>query len=108
LGRQPAIDQQIGDFQVARVLGQLLDRVAAVQEHPLIAVDIGDFAFGAGRGHEARVIGEDAQIPGEMRNIEHVGSERSGHDVQFSGFTGGGILEFEFRGAAVRHRSSTG
>ncbi len=98
LRRQRAIDQQISDFHIAGALRQLLDGIAAVQEQPRIAVDIGDFTFGAGRGHETRVIREYPQISGEMRNIEHVGSESAGHDVQFSRSAGGGILEFVFRG----------
>ena len=56
LRRQRAVDQQIGDFQMAGVLRQLLNRIAAVQKHSRIAVDIGDFALGTGRGHEPGVI----------------------------------------------------
>ena len=54
LGRQIAVDQQVGDLEEARVLGELFDRIAAIQQHARVAVDVGDLAFGAGGGHEAR------------------------------------------------------
>ena len=60
LGRQLAVHQQVGDFEEARVLGQLLDRVAAVQQHACVAVDVGDRRLAAGGGGEARVVGEAA------------------------------------------------
>jgi len=42
LGRELAEDEQVGDLEVARALAELLDRVAAVLEDPLLAVDEGD------------------------------------------------------------------
>src|SRR3546814_6731077 len=39
---QLAVDQQAGDFEEARLLGQLFDRVATVQQHAGVAVDVGD------------------------------------------------------------------
>ena len=41
-GRQFAVEQEIAGLQEVAVLGQLLDRVAAVQQHAFVAVDIGD------------------------------------------------------------------
>ncbi len=38
-GGQLAVDQQVGDLEEVGVLGQLLDRVAAVLQDPLLAVD---------------------------------------------------------------------
>jgi hypothetical protein len=37
--------QQVGDFDEAGVVGQLIDRIAAIQKRAFIAVDIGDLAF---------------------------------------------------------------
>ena len=42
LRRQLAVDQQVRDLEVGRLLGELLDRVAAVLEDALVAVDEGD------------------------------------------------------------------
>src|SRR5665648_121173 len=49
------VDEQVCDLKEGRVLGQLLDRVAAVEQDALVAVDVGDVR-GAWRGvHEAGV-----------------------------------------------------
>src|ERR1700722_8560357 len=91
---------------MAGALRELFNRITAVQENSRIAINISDFALGAGRGHESRVIREYPQVPGEMRNVEHVGSERAGHDVQISGSAGNGILEFVFRCGAHWKKTS--
>ena len=53
-GRQLAVEQQVGDLQEVAVLGQLLDRIAAVEQHPFVTVDIGDAGAAGGGRHEAR------------------------------------------------------
>jgi hypothetical protein len=52
-GRQLAVQQQVADFQEARLLGQLVDRIAAVQQNAGVAVDIGDLALARGGRGEA-------------------------------------------------------
>ena len=42
LRRELAVDEQVGDLEVGGLLGELLDRVAAVAEDPRVAVDVGD------------------------------------------------------------------
>ena len=81
-GRQLAVEQQVADLEKMRLLGELLDRVAAVQELALVAVDVGDRALaGAGRG-EARVEGEDAAFGVEPADIDDVGPDRALVDRQ--------------------------
>ena len=46
---QPAVDQQPGDLNEGRALGELLDGDAAIAEDALLAVDVGDGAL-AGAG----------------------------------------------------------
>ena len=41
-GRQLAVEEQVGDLEVGRLLGQLLDRVAAVAQDAGVAVEVGD------------------------------------------------------------------
>ena len=97
LGRQRAVDQQIGDFQIAGFLRQLFHRITAVQEHARIAVDIGDLALGAGRGHES---GSNVNTPCSLvrlRYIEHVGSDRPDMAWSSAVFPVREILEFVFR-----------
>ena len=42
LGRQFAVEQQVADLEEVAVLGQLLDRIAAIEQHAFVAVDVGD------------------------------------------------------------------
>jgi hypothetical protein len=59
---QLALGQQVGHLEEAGLLGELLDRVAAVAQDPLVAVDVGDRAP-AGRGvHERRVVGHQPEV----------------------------------------------
>ncbi len=44
--RQLTVDQQIADFDEGRLLGKLLNRVAAVAQDARVAVDVGDGALG--------------------------------------------------------------
>ena len=44
VGQLP-VDQEVGDLEVGRLLGQLLDGVAAVVEDPRLAIEIGDGAL---------------------------------------------------------------
>ena len=41
-GRQLAVEQQVAGLEEVAVLGELLDRIAAIEQHALVAVDIGD------------------------------------------------------------------
>ena len=59
---QLAVDQQVGDLEVAGVLAQLLDRVAAVLQDAGVAVDVGDRAAARGRVHEGRVVGHQPEV----------------------------------------------
>ena len=45
LGRQLAVEQEIAGLQEVAVLGELLDREAAIEQDALVAVDVGDLAF---------------------------------------------------------------
>ena len=55
------------------MLGELLDRVAAIEQHALVAVDIGDLGFAARRRGEAGVVGEHAGLGVELADIDDVG-----------------------------------
>ena len=58
---QIAVDQQIGDLGELCVLGQLLDRVAAVAQDACLAVEEGDRALTGGGRHEGGVVEPDAR-----------------------------------------------
>ena len=63
-GRKLALEQQVRGLEEARLLGDLLDRVAAVAEDPLVAVDVRDRAparcgvqVGGIERHQSRPVG---------------------------------------------------
>jgi hypothetical protein len=60
--RQLAVDQQVGDLEIRRVRRELLDRIAAVLEHPVRAVEVGDRGTARGGVHECRVVGHEAEV----------------------------------------------
>ena len=62
LRRQRAVDEEVGDLEVRRVLAELLDRVAAVLEDACVAVDVRDRRTTRGRVRVRRVVGHEAEI----------------------------------------------
>ena len=77
LGRQGTVDEQVGNFEEGGFLRELLDRHAAVQENTGIAVDVSDLTLGTGGSHETRIEREDAQILGQIRDVEYIGPDGS-------------------------------
>ena len=71
--RQFAVQDQPGDVEVARALGELLDGVAAVAEDALVAVDVGDPADAGGGVLERRVVGGEARILGVRADLAQPG-----------------------------------
>ena len=62
LGGQLAVDQEVGHLEEAGLLRQLLDRVAAVLQDALVAVDVGDRAAARGGVDEAGVVDGEAGL----------------------------------------------
>ena len=71
------MEQQIGDLHEARLLGQLVDRIAAVEQDALVAVDVGDRALAAGGRGEAGVVGELVRFAVELADIDDVRADRA-------------------------------
>ena len=57
IGRQLAVQQQPRHFQKRAVLRQFLDRISAVAQDPLVAVNIGHRAAAGGRVLKRRIVG---------------------------------------------------
>ena len=70
--RQFAFQQQIGDLDEVRILRELVDRIAAIEQDALVAVDEGDFRFAAGGGGVAGVESEGAGLFVEGSDIDHI------------------------------------
>ena len=91
LGRQVAIDQQVGDFEETRVLGQLLNRIAAIQQHALVAVDERDRTAARRCRHETRVVGEVAGVLVELADVDRRIAQTALDDRQGRGCVRRGI-----------------
>ncbi len=93
-GGQLAIEQQVAGFQVVGFLGQLLDRIATMQQDALVTVDVGDLGFARGGGHEARIEGEVTRGGPQASYIYNVRPYGTGINGQFDG---GGALDDQLR-----------
>ncbi len=71
-GGQFAVQQQVGDLEIGRVFGELLDRVAAVAKDAGVAVEVGDRRL-ARRGRQVR------RVVAVQRRIEFT-QRRRGED----------------------------
>ena len=87
LGRrgQFTVKQKVADLEEARVLRQLVDRIAAIKENTGVAVDIGDLAFAAGGRGEPGVVGEHIGFCVELSNVHNVGPGRALQNRQLDG-----------------------
>jgi hypothetical protein len=83
--RQLALQEQIADLEKAGMMRQLIDGVSAIEQDARVAVDIGDVAFAAGRGGEARVVGEDVRFAVELADIDDIGPDRAGEHRKLVG-----------------------
>ncbi len=76
--RQFAVEQQVADFEEVAVFGQLFDRIAAMQQDALVAVDIGDLRFARCSRCEARIVGKLTRLLVERADIDHIRTDRPG------------------------------
>ena len=70
-GRQLAVEQEIAGFEEVAVLGEIGDRITAVEQHAGVAVDEGDLGFAAARRGKAGVVGKDAGLGIELADVQH-------------------------------------
>ena len=70
---QFAFDHQVGDLEIVAVLGQFLDRIAAVAQDPFFAVDEGHLALARGGVGEGRVVRHQAEILGAGLDVAELG-----------------------------------
>jgi len=78
--REFPVQQEIAGLQEVALLGELLDRVAAVFQDAGVAVDIGDLGLAAAGGGEAGVIGEHPGLGVELADVDDVGAHRAAQD----------------------------
>ena len=75
--RQLAVEQQVADLHEVALHRELLDRVAAVEELALVAVDERDRRVARCGRQEARVVGESAGLAVKRPDVDHVRPDRA-------------------------------
>ena len=75
--RQLTVHQQVGDLDEARALRKLAYRIAAVEQHALVAVHEGDGALARGGGTEAGIERQQAVTRVQRLNIHRRRPERT-------------------------------
>jgi hypothetical protein len=70
---QLTVDQQVRGLEKARALGELLDRIAAVVQDALVAIDVRDAAAARRGVHERRVIGHQPEVVDRDLDLPQVG-----------------------------------
>jgi hypothetical protein len=73
-GGQLAVDEQVGDLQEGRLLGELLDRITAVTQDPRITVDVRDRRGARGRVDEAGIVRD---VPGLLQERTDIDAGRA-------------------------------
>ena len=81
-GRQLAPDQQVGDLQEGRALGQLLDRIAAIAEDALLPVEEGDGAGARAGVAVAGVVGDEPGLAAQPPDVDRVVTLGAAHQRQ--------------------------
>src|SRR5690606_15624973 len=91
--RELAVHEQVRNFEEARQLGELLDRVTAVKQHAFFAVDVRDCALAARGSGKTRVEREDVTLAIELRNAQYFWPDRRLADGKLRLFARGGVFE---------------
>src|SRR5690606_39641107 len=91
--RQFAVEQQVGGFQVVGLLGELFDRITAVQQDALVAINISDFRLTRGGRHKTWVKGETTR-GGQATDVNYIRAYGASKNGQFYG---GSALEDQLR-----------
>lgn len=84
------------------MLGELVDRIAAVQQDAGVAVDVGDGRIAACRRGEARIVGEGPGGGIERADVDDVRPDRPASHLEFVSFA----VKFQFRSFSVITNSS--
>src|ERR1700752_989528 len=75
--RQLTVEKEIAGLEKVAVLGEVGNRVTAIKQDALVAVDIGDLGLAAPRGREAGVVGENAGFGRELADVQPLRAQRA-------------------------------
>ena len=56
------VQQQVGDFEIGALFGQLINGITAIFENALVAVDERDATLAGGGIHERRIVGHQTKV----------------------------------------------
>src|SRR5947208_3526962 len=105
-GGQLAVEQHVRRFQERAPLGQLLDRIAAVAQDPLVAVDVADRAAAGGGVQEPRVVcREPGIVVGDLDLAQVDRSDRAVLDGELVRLAGSVVGDGQ---GALRHANRPG
>ena len=100
LGREVTVEQQVGHFEKRGLLGQLFDRVPAVAQNALAAIDERDVTLATGGHAVAGVVGEVPQFLVQATDVEGRIPFTAGDDREFEVLAGFRIVQGQL---AFRH-----
>src|SRR5208282_3608497 len=75
LVRQLTVEQQVGRLKKVTLYGELLDRISAIEQLSLVAVDVGDARIARRGRHEAGIVGKGTGFAIELADVDHVGPD---------------------------------
>src|SRR5438105_15966538 len=70
---QLAVQQEVCRFQEGALLGELLDRVAAVTQDPFVTIDVADRAATRRRIHERGIVAHQPKVVGRRLDLPQIG-----------------------------------
>ena len=88
VGRKLPVQQEITDGKEIGALSELVDRVSAIEQFALIAIDEGNAAGAIGRRGEAWIVGEVPSLFVEAGNINDIGSDCARPHLKIDGLAG--------------------
>src|SRR6201988_2059391 len=75
--RQLAVEKEIAGLEKVAVLGEIGNRVTAIEQDTLVAVDIGDLGFAAASRGEAGIVGENTGFGVELADVQYFRAQRA-------------------------------
>ncbi len=103
LVRQLAVEQQVGHLEEGRLFSQLLDRVTAIHQDALIAIDVRDRTLGGGSAAVTGVVGEMPGVLVQRSNVDTSGTNRTGQQRELAATAIGFIYQLD--GFGIGHRN---
>src|SRR5688500_15099052 len=83
---QLAVIEQVAGLDEVAIFGELLDRITAVKQHALFAVNEGDLGLAGGSRGEAGIVGKDPHFVVKTGYIDDIGAQCArthGKDIVF-------------------------